>query len=417
MAINQQLLRGSLNEFGLAEILQMLGFNRMTGVLYLRQANRWTAIIYFVDGAIAACTDLHTEALTIGDVLQQLNLATAEQIERAYAQQLTNPLGKRLGEILVDMRTITPEQLNEALSTQVLWIVRELARWSQGTYEFLPGQHLAPRTGPEPLDVTRATMEILRYTHEWEPMARWLPNGMCTQLKMNFDPPASHPLTFDLDTWQLISRVTMFQSVRRIATAVRRPELDVARLIVPLVRDGLLTVLNTATKPGLPGPAARLSLESFDLFSLLISMEQRWLRCKNPLEQLIALATFVNQTMGNLTETYRANGLALSDTSLQELLVRERVTGIDGYQFKIRDNQIDIEDFSQHCRRSLSGLETAGISTAADFFNHATQVLLHILRATFMAINSRVSSPIERQQNQEAWEALLAGFAGAESMN
>jgi hypothetical protein len=417
MAVNQQLLRGSLSEFGLVEILQMLGLSHMSGVLYLRQVHRWTAIIYLSDGAIAACADLHTEALTIGDVLQQLNMATPEQIERAYARQLADPLGKRLGEILVDMHAITPEQLYEALRTQVLWMVRELARWKQGSYEFLPGQMLAGQTGPDLLDVTRATMEILRYTQEWEAMDRWLPSGMCTQLRMNFEPPPAHSLTFDRDTWQLISRVTMFQSVRRIATAARRPELDAARLLVPLVREGLLIMLDPATQPGLPGPAARLSLENFDLFSLLISMEQQWLRCKTPFEQVIALATFVNWTMANLTETCLTNGLSLGDTSLSGLLAREHATKIDGYQFKVTKNQIDIEDFSQHCRRYLGELGANGMGTAVDYLAHATQVLLHILRATFVAINMRVASPIARLQNQEAWEALLAGFQSSDQLS
>jgi len=418
MAVNQQLLHGSLSDFGLAEILQMLGFSRMTGALHLRQANRWTAIIYFSEGAISACTDLHTEALTIGDVLQQLNLATPEQIEQAYAQQLADPLGKRLGEILVDRRAITLEQLHEALRTQILWMVRDLARWDHGEYEFVPGQYPpVARSGPEPLDVTRATMEILRYIDEWDAMGRWLPHGMCTHLKMNFEPPPAYPLTFDLDTWQLISRVTMFQSVRRIATATRRPELDTARLLTPLVRDGLLIVLEPATQPGLPGPAARLSLENFDLFSLLITMEYQWLRCKTPLEQLVALATFVNLTMAGLAETCRANGLSLGESSLRELLIRERAAGITGYRFRVHDNQIDIEDFSQHCRRYLGSLGTETMGAAADFHNHAMQVLLHILRATFVAINNRIASPIERLQNQEAWEALLAGFTGASQSN
>jgi hypothetical protein len=34
------------------------------------------------------------------------------------------------------------------------------------------------------------------------------------------------------------------------------------------------------------------------------------------------------------------------------------------------------------------------------------------LRTTFQAINARIASPLERMQNQEAWEALFLGFQG-----
>src|SRR5579871_2014823 len=108
-------LRGSLEEFGLVEILQMMGLGNMTGALHLHRPDGRTGIIYFYDGFLATCTELTTEALTLGLVLQQLGMASAEQLDSAYDLQTQDPLGKRIGELLVDYQIITPEQLQDAL--------------------------------------------------------------------------------------------------------------------------------------------------------------------------------------------------------------------------------------------------------------------------------------------------------------
>ena len=83
-----RLLQGSLRDFGLVEILQMMELGGMTGALRLKQPTGRIGIIYFSDGKLASCSELDAGALTLGDVLQQLGMATSPQIELAFSQQL-----------------------------------------------------------------------------------------------------------------------------------------------------------------------------------------------------------------------------------------------------------------------------------------------------------------------------------------
>ncbi len=408
-------LEGSLDEFGLVEILQMMGLGNMTGALHLRRPDGRTGIIYVHDGFLATCTELNTEALTLGHVLQQLDMASADQLDEAYKLQKQNPLGKRIGELLVEYRIITEEQLQDALRTQLFWTVREMAQWQEGTYEFLPGHHLAAESVPLRIDVTRVVMEVLRYSQEWDELQHFLPDGMRTQLKMAFDIPRGPLLKFDLHTWRAVSHVNAYRTIRRIASAIHQPELEVARLLAPLVERALLIVMESKSRPGLPGPAQRLSLESFDLFSLISQMEQEWLRrTEDPINQLAGLALFINWTMKNLTETCEHNGIHLSPDTLATLLKREGFFRMNGYSLKIYENQIDIEDFTQHCRRFLDRKDGRQVTEAADFYELASSTLMGALRATFQAINARIASPHERMQNEEVWEALFLGFQKGE---
>src|SRR4051812_22995899 len=135
-------LSGTLQDFGLAELLQVVELGNMTGALHLKQAAGRTGILYFHEGKLANCSEMDPAALTFGDVLQQLGMTTHQCIEQAYAQQLQDPLGKRMGERLVLMGALTEQQLREALRTKALWTARELSLWNDGTYEFFPAQNI-----------------------------------------------------------------------------------------------------------------------------------------------------------------------------------------------------------------------------------------------------------------------------------
>src|SRR6266568_2565196 len=103
MTTNSRLLQGSLRDFGLVEVLQMMELGSMTGALRLKHSTGRTGIIYFSEGKMANCSELDAGALTLGDVLQQLGMTTSQQIEQAFTQELQDAFGKPIGERLVAM--------------------------------------------------------------------------------------------------------------------------------------------------------------------------------------------------------------------------------------------------------------------------------------------------------------------------
>jgi hypothetical protein len=355
-------------------------------------------------------------ALTVGDVLQQLRMTTSEQIEEAYAQQLQDPLGKRIGERLVLMRAITEKQLHEALRTKALWTARELSLWQEGTYDFFPSptiQKLLPYGETSlNIEVVRATMEMVRYSDEWQEMNKFLPQGIRTTLQLV--PTITQTMRFDAGLLDLFTHINLYRRVRRIASAMRRPEMDLARDLAQLVQMQLLVPFNQENLPQsngrrlrLPEPAERLRLENFALLDLISRMEQEWDKRHTPMEQLPALAAFINLTMDALTDTCRANGINLNTNTLRSLMAAEDLWHIGSYCFQVDQNHIDVEDFSQLCREVLGG----DIKQAANFYDVASMVLQRLLSSIFDLINSRVVNPRERLENQEVWEAMFEQFA------
>jgi hypothetical protein len=409
-------LSGTLKDFGLVEILQVVELGSMTGALHLKQGPGRTGILYFNEGKLANCSEMDPGALTLGDVLQQLGMTIYQHIEQAQAQQLQDPLGKRLGERLVLMGAISQEQLNEALRTKALWAARELALWEDGTYDFFSTQNiqkLLPH-GESPLDieVLRSTMEMVRYIDEWQELRKFLPQGMRTSLQLA--PTISYPMLFDIHTFELFTHTNLYRRVRRIATALRCRELDVARDLAHLVEQRLLVSLSHDTLPQangrkvqLPEAAEKLRLENFAFLDLISRMEQEWERQHTPTEQLPTLVKFINWTMDALGETCRTNGIALDPNTLKSLMINENLWHLGSYQFRVEQNHINVENFTTLCYDVLNG----DIKQAANLYDEASMLLQRLLCSIFELINSRVANPRERIENQEVWEAMFDQFA------
>ena len=416
MTTNSRLLQGSLKEFGLVEVLQMMELGGMTGALCLKQSTGRIGMLYFNEGKIANCSELDAGALTLGDVLQQLGMATSAQIEQAFSQQLHEAFGKRIGERLVAMGAISEKQLKEALRMKALWTARELALWQEGSYEFISSSRaeavLPYGEASLNLEVMRVTMEMIRYSDEWEQLHQYLPQSVRTILQMA--PAIPYAMSFDTRTFELLVHVNLYRRVRRIASAMRRPELDVARELAQLVQQKLLMHVFQEVAPQsngrevrLPDPAEKLRMESFELLNLICRMEQEWNRRRNPMEQLPALVEFINWTMDALAETCRARGAELDPNTLKSLLYREKLRYMGNYEFKIDQNHTDVDNFKALCYEVLS----SNMQQTADLYDEASLVLQRILRCIFDTINSRVASLDERLENQEVWEAMFTQFA------
>ena len=129
-------ISGELSDFQIVELMQAVGIGSGTGALHLVRPDGRRGILYFQEGALTWCREYDSQALTLGAVLQQMGWVRADIIERHYQRQVQDPLGDLLGQALVENNSLQPEQLAEALRIQLLWSVREMSLWTEGSYHF-----------------------------------------------------------------------------------------------------------------------------------------------------------------------------------------------------------------------------------------------------------------------------------------
>ncbi len=169
-------LEGTLKDFSLADILQLIGIQKKTGVLVLRD-NEEVVRVSFQNGMIVG-SEHETEQLEtrLGNVLVKKGVMTQEQLDKAL--ELQSESLQRLGQVLIENNIISTGDLRDALRNQVLQTVYGLFRWKNGHYHFAPqGMVDYDSDNLEPVSTESILMEGLRMLDEWPLIERAIPNG------------------------------------------------------------------------------------------------------------------------------------------------------------------------------------------------------------------------------------------------
>jgi hypothetical protein len=159
-------LEGTLKDFSLADIFQLIGLQRKTGVLTLRAKND-TVTVTFLDGKVVGADSLsHRLENRLGHVLIRSELLTQDQLNRAL--EIQKETLQRLGFILVHYGIISVDALKQALQLQILQIVFRLFRWKDGDYHFSQETTIEyDRDYVVPVSAESILMEGARMIDEW----------------------------------------------------------------------------------------------------------------------------------------------------------------------------------------------------------------------------------------------------------
>src|SRR5881398_3639822 len=159
-------LEGTLRDFSLADIFQLIGLQRKTGVLTLRTKDD-TVTVTFLDGKVVGADSLtHRLENRLGTVLMKSGMLTNEQLARAL--EIQKETLQRLGFILTHYGIISADALKQALQLQILQIVYRLFRWKDGDYHFSQETTIEyDRDNVAPITAESILMEGARMIDEW----------------------------------------------------------------------------------------------------------------------------------------------------------------------------------------------------------------------------------------------------------
>src|SRR5437660_7762146 len=159
-------LEGTLRDFSLADIFQLIGLQRKTGVLTLRGKDD-NVTVTFLDGkVVGADSASHRLETRLGHVLIKSGMLTQEQLARAL--EIQKETLQRLGFILTHYQIISNDSLKQALQLQILQIVYRLFRWKDGDYHFSQETTIEyDRDNVVPITAESILMEGARMIDEW----------------------------------------------------------------------------------------------------------------------------------------------------------------------------------------------------------------------------------------------------------
>ncbi|MDR3683607.1 MAG: DUF4388 domain-containing protein [Geothrix sp.] len=251
-------LEGSLRDFDLFSLFNMIKIQGKNGTLVLSQGQEFIKV-FFENGEIVGCDSNQIRMEDrLGTMLVRLGRLTGEEL-LAMVQVQRQTL-KRMGTLLLESGKVNPSDLQDALFSQATAILHRTFRWVEGDYRFdsmLPPDLDRDHFVPIPVDTV--LMEAARIQDEWPEVERRLP-GMDVPLARSAKAQALH-LDIDRDVSSLLdgkgqvahgsSGLTHEQemvlsyfehpeSIKDIIQVSRYEELDTCKAVADLLEAGLL---------------------------------------------------------------------------------------------------------------------------------------------------------------------------------
>ncbi len=159
-------LEGTLHDFALPDILQLISLQKKTGLLTLRSSDD-TVILGFDGGALVSAESQARRLDTrLGTLLVKTRSLSPEGLAKAL--EIQGQTLQRLGFILLKNGFCDADQLRSGLDAQVRKIAYGLFRWTDGDYVFDQQDRIDyDRDFVRPIQVESLLMEGARMIDEW----------------------------------------------------------------------------------------------------------------------------------------------------------------------------------------------------------------------------------------------------------
>jgi hypothetical protein len=262
-------LEGSLGDFDLFSLFNMIKTQGKSGTLVLSRAQEFVKI-YFDQGEIVGCDSNQVPMEDrVGALLVRLGRLTGEELMEMVQQQRQTL--KRMGVLLLESGRVTRQDIQDALFNQAMAIIYRTFRWLEGDYRFdsmLPLE--MDRENFPPIPVDTVLMEAARIMDEWPEVQRRLPDHKvllakteaAAQIKLDIEQDSArlldgnspvHPAS-GLNHEQEVT-LTYFaepSSIQNVLQISRYDELDTCKIIAELLGLGLLTPQRQADQLRVP---------------------------------------------------------------------------------------------------------------------------------------------------------------------
>ncbi|MBZ5638780.1 MAG: DUF4388 domain-containing protein [Acidobacteriia bacterium] len=285
-------LEGTLKDFGLADILQLIGIQRKTGTLTVENDEDAVTVTFLEGQVVGADTRRRNLEDLLGSVLVRTGRITAAQLQESLKIQKSTL--QRLGYILVKAGFVSEQDLQDALRIQVTQIVYRLFRWRAGRYHFAPAEHVEyDREHFAPIGAETILMEGARMVDEWPIIEKRIRSGQMVLRKTvtgaAVEAPVQSLVDADIDLG--------LQGAGEAGTAA--PEIQ----ITPEAREVLRMVDGRANVQEI---SERCPLGEFDTYRLLYELVNRSL-----IEEIRAASVIEPLRPADLRERLTTQGVPL----------------------------------------------------------------------------------------------------------
>ncbi len=234
-----QALQGKIEKFTLPEIFQLIANSKKTGTLGIQNSID-IIMVYFKNGRITYAYGPR-QTSHIGQLLSDNGKISAGQLEDAIAYQSNAEVTKRLGQILVQKKYVTQDDLDEAVKQQVEELVYSLLSWSDGSFKFYDNQYPTNEEITINLSVENVILEGFRRIDEINHLKETLPD-FNKPLKMSEATCGrGKDISLRPEEWNLLALVNGRTSINDLLEQSDYPRVKTIERLASLKLAGLIT--------------------------------------------------------------------------------------------------------------------------------------------------------------------------------
>jgi len=168
-------LKGSMRDFGISEILQLIGQQKKTGTLTVEDKSRKVEILMDQGNIVGAKYEPMSPAYDLGEVLVKSGLISDEQLKMAKKDHESSL--KPMEQIMLNAKAVDSRELKSIKSMTTLEIIYSLFLWKTGDYSFEAGPVSYAQQWTTPISSEQVLMDGYRVKDEWPSIEKVIPNG------------------------------------------------------------------------------------------------------------------------------------------------------------------------------------------------------------------------------------------------
>lgn len=241
-------LQGSIENFTLVDILQLIATGRKSGTLGIQRDDA-IVMVYFQAGNVTYAYGPR-ETFHLGALLSERGKITAEQLEEAVATQARTDNAKRLGEIMINKGFIDRADLEEVVREQVEELLYSLLAWRTGSFKFYEDQFPTREEITVSLSIENIILEGLRRIDEQAMIRDTLPDLDQVYRLSSSQAGRTREVSFKASEWNVMALVDGYRSLNQVCevspfkrheTLNRMAQLKMAGLIEPSQKTAPMT--------------------------------------------------------------------------------------------------------------------------------------------------------------------------------
>jgi curved DNA-binding protein CbpA len=246
-------LKGSLENNSLPSLLNYLSEIKSTGTLTLSNGGV-TKKLFIKNGGIVFASSTY-EGDRLGELMLKAGKINMAQFDAA--SKVVVQTGKRMGGVMVELGYIKPKDLFWGVKYQVQEIVCSLFAWTEGVYEFNPGEHPTAEVITLHMSTANLILQGIKRIDDWTRISRGIPS-MDSVLTVTSNPLKLYQdINLSTEEKGIISLFDGKRTIKDVFDAAPIGDFEALKAVYVLYTIGIVERMAAGAKPKAGSQAAR----------------------------------------------------------------------------------------------------------------------------------------------------------------